>query len=168
MTLFLLKMLRSFYKLLISETAPLSIAAGFAAGVLLGFTPLLSPHNLLLAMVIMLLRVNLSAALFSMALFKLVGIPLWGAFHELGWDLLNRPGLEAVWRSVPGFDLLRLNNTQVLGSLAVSLLVAPVVLLLGLALVRRARALLTENRANHWFVRFVNRSRVLSYLAQWA
>lgn len=168
MTLFLLKMLRSLYRLLISETAPLSIASGFAAGVILGFTPLLSPHNFLIAMVILLVRVNLSAALFSMATFKLIGVPLWGAFHELGYDLLTRPGLESTWTAIPGLTTLRLNNSQILGSLVVSLLVAPVVLLAGLGLVHRARAVLNEKRANHWFVRFVNRSRVLSYLAKWA
>lgn len=171
MTLILLRYLRSLYRLIISETAPLSIAAGLAAGCVLGLTPLSAPHNLLIAMAILLLRVNLGAALFSMGVFKLLGALLWGAFHELGLSLLTNPGLEGLWRGLvytPGPSYLRLNNTQILGSLTVALLLAPLVLLGGLGFVRHARAVLTEKRANHWLVRWTSSSRILAYLARWA
>lgn len=171
MTLFLLKTLRSLYKLIISETAPLSIASGFACGMVLGLTPFLAPHNILIVMAVLLLRVNLSATLFGWGIFKLVSILLWGAFHELGLSILTDPAREGLAQTLsygPGLSLLRLNNTQILGSLLVALLLFPIVLIAGLGLVRRARAILNEKRANHWLVRWTSSSRILAYLARWA
>lgn len=169
--LLLLKTVRKLYKLIVSEAAPISIALGLALGMVLGLTPLLCWHNLLVAVLILMLRVNISASLIGMGAFKVAGIPLWGAFHALGAQLLSKPDLEQVWIRVvhaPGLSLLGLNNSQVLGSLVVSACLFPVILIGGGLFVKRMRRVLTEEAQNHWLARLVTRSKFLGYLVRMA
>ncbi|MGE0706926.1 MAG: TIGR03546 family protein [Planctomycetota bacterium] len=169
--LFLLKQLRALYKVLISETSPVSIASGFATGVILGLTPFLGLHTFLILCAVLMLRINLSAVFITMAVFKLLSIPLWEPFHGLGAALLSADSLRGLWTfctNTGGLKLFKLNNSQMLGSLLVSLLLAPLVFGLGVVLVHRAREILTQDRQDHWLVKWVNTSRLLKLLAGWA
>jgi len=168
---FVLKSLRKVYKLVISETAISSIALGFTLGVILGLTPLLAWHNLPLLVLVLMFRINLSAVLASMGFFKVAAIPLWGTFNELGASLLGEDSLNGLWTTcvnTPGLSLLQLNNSQVLGSLLVSLCLAPVVLVASVFVVRWARSVLTEQRQNHWLAKILARSRIFAKLTKWA
>ena len=167
----LLKLLRNLYKVVVSETAPLAIASGFVAGMILGLTPLLSFHNLLLLSVVLMLRVNLSAVLLGLAAFKLLTPLLWTPFHAMGTRLLEGPSLQGFWVAVndaPILSLCNLNNTQVVGSLTACLALSIPVLVGSLLLVNWARKVLTEARKDHWLVKKVNSSRVLVWLIKLA
>ena len=96
----LLKQLRKLFKIMVSETAPLSIALGFGIGLYLGLTPLLSAHTILLVALLMVFRINMSAAFCAMAIFKLIGMPLWPTFHRLGVSLLEDPSPSVRYAAV--------------------------------------------------------------------
>jgi uncharacterized protein (TIGR03546 family) len=167
----LLKSLRKVFKLVVSETAILSISAGFAVGMVLGLTPLLKVHTVLLLALVMIFRINLSAVFTSMGVFKLVGIPLWPTFHGLGASLLSDPARVDLWTTVthtPGLNLLDLNNSQVLGSLLVSAGLFPVVLIVGTVAVKWGRRVFTEERQSHWLARMVTKSRIFGAMVKWA
>jgi len=165
----LLRQLRKLYKVIVSETKPSQIAAGFCFGVLLGLTPLLSLHNLLLVAFLLLLRVNISACFLSMGVFKLLSVPLSGAANALGASLLTAKSLHGLWRWVAwNLGAFELNNTQVLGSLLISLVLCVPVFFGSMAFVKRAREILTEGRKDHWLVKLVSESRALTYLIRLA
>jgi uncharacterized protein (TIGR03546 family) len=119
-------MIRAAYKLLqviSSETEPGQISLGFAFALIAGFTPLLSPHNLLVLFLILVLRVNLSAFFLGLAFFSGVAYLLDPVFHRVGLAALTAGPLDGLWttlyNSTP-WRLERFNNSIVMGSLLVS------------------------------------------------
>lgn len=116
----LLALLRKILKTLNSEGTPGQIAAGVAIGAVLGLTPLMNLHNLLLFGLAMVTRVSLSGVFLGWALFIPVGFILDPQFHLIGeWLLINIPTLSGTWQSwynTPVLALTNFNNTVVLGS----------------------------------------------------
>jgi uncharacterized protein (TIGR03546 family) len=109
-----------------SETDPRQISLGFALGMVPGLTPLTSPHNLIVLLAILFLRVNIGAALLSWAVFKVLAYALDPLFHQIGLFLLTQVGfLQGLWTALYNAPLLpytRFNNTVVMGSLIFSLI----------------------------------------------
>jgi uncharacterized protein (TIGR03546 family) len=128
-------MLRATAKLLTvlnSETEPGQISLALAFSLVVGLTPLWSLHNLLVLLIVLLLRVNLSAFLLGTAFFSGVAYLLDPFFHRLGLAVLMAPSLEGLWTSLYNSTLWRIerfNNSIVMGSLLASLaLFVPTVL----------------------------------------
>jgi uncharacterized protein (TIGR03546 family) len=138
-------MLRATAKLLAvlnSETEPGQISLALAFSLIVGLTPLWSLHNLVVVLIVLLLRVNLSAFLLGTAVFSGVAYLLDPLFHRLGLAVLMAPSLEGLWTSLYNSTLWRVerfNNSIVMGSLLASLaLFAPTVLAFNWA-IRRYR-----------------------------
>lgn len=119
--MFTLKFFSKLIKILSSAATPNQIAGGFILGMILGLTPLITVHNLLILLLIVLLNVNIAMAIFSFALFSGIAYLLDPVFHNLGYVLLvDAESLRNLWVSmynVPVLALSRYNNTVVLGSL---------------------------------------------------
>lgn len=129
-------------KLINSEQDPMQLSLGFAFAMIVGMTPLLSLHNLLVLLLILVLRVNLSAFLLGWALFSGIAWMLDPWFHDFGTTILQHASLQSLWTDMYNNSLWRLtrfNNTVVMGSLAVSLAAFIPLVLLGNLLVRRYR-----------------------------
>jgi uncharacterized protein (TIGR03546 family) len=92
-----LKLLVRLVRLLNSETSSPAIAAAFALGMVLGLAPFLTLQAWLALVVILFLRVNLTAALFATAACKLIALGLTGPFDRLGVSLLEAPSLAGLW-----------------------------------------------------------------------
>lgn len=117
----ILKILAKFIKVLRSGDSPSQIGWGFALGTILGLTPLSSLHNLSVVLLLIIFKVNLSAALLSWILYSLFGWVLDPVFHAIGYTVLVRiPFLQSLWitlYNIPIAPLTRFNNTVVMGSL---------------------------------------------------
>jgi uncharacterized protein (TIGR03546 family) len=119
-------MVRSIAKLLMvlnSETEPGQISLGFCFALIAGLTPLLSLHNLFVLLLVLLLRVNLSAFILGLVVFSGVAYLLDPLFHLIGLALLTAGSLQDLWTSLYNSTLWRLerfNNTIVMGSLVFS------------------------------------------------
>lgn len=112
------------FTLLNSETSAWQLAFGACFGMVLGLTPLLSLHNLLVLFLLFAFRVNLSFAILSWGVCSALAYLLDSSFHQLGWTLLNAPSLHDWFTAAyndPIWRWTRFNNTVVIGSLAVSL-----------------------------------------------
>lgn len=109
-----------------SDTDPRQISLGFALGMIPGLTPLTSPHNLLVLLAILFIRVNIGAALLSWGVFTLLAYALDPLFHQVGLFFLTGVGfLQGFWTSLYNAPLIpysRFNNSIVMGSLIFSLL----------------------------------------------
>jgi uncharacterized protein (TIGR03546 family) len=123
--MFLLKLLANIIKILQSEISPSQIAGGVVLGMILGLTPLMNLHNLVVILIVILVAVNFSMVMLSFGIFSGLAYLFDPLFHNLGYYLLvDVPSLKPLWTGVvnsPVLALTNLNNTVVLGSLLISL-----------------------------------------------
>lgn len=124
--MFWLKLIRDFIKILREGQTPAQVAGGFALGSILGLSPMLTLQGVVVWLVILILNVNLSAALVALTVFSLVAFLLDPVFHWFGFQVLvNIDSLQSLWTSLynaPIAPLTRFNNTVVLGSFLCAIL----------------------------------------------
>ena len=138
-----------------SEVSPIQISLGFALSMIIGLTPLLSVHNLLVIFFLLILRINIGAFMMGWAFFTGLAYLFDPWFHDLGVYILNMPALNALWTDLynsPFWRITRFNNTIVMGSLVASLILfIPLVLVLNI-LVRQYRSNVVEYlNKQRWF-----------------
>lgn len=129
-------------KVLNSETDPAQISLAVCFAMIMGLTPLYSLHNLLFLFMVLLLRVNLASFILAWLLFSGVAYLLDPLFHSIGLAILTAETLEAVWTALYNITIFRLanfNNSVVMGSLLVSLILVIPVFLLSNMLIKKYR-----------------------------
>lgn len=121
-------MLRAIARLLSalnSETEPGQISLAFCFAMIAGLTPLFSLHNLLVLLIVLLLRVNLSTFILGLGLFSGIACLLDPLFHRIGLAVLTSGALTGLWTALYNMTLFRLdefNNSIVMGSLLFSVI----------------------------------------------
>ena len=138
----MIKALAQLLKVLNSETEPGQISLALCLAMIAGFTPVLSVHNLLVLLLVLVLRVNLAAFGLGWAFFSALAYLLDPLFDLIGLTVLRAPALRGMWTGLYNtawFRLDRLNNTVVMGSLLFSLIVFVPALILFNLLIRRYR-----------------------------
>ncbi|MDY6825134.1 MAG: TIGR03546 family protein [Thermodesulfobacteriota bacterium] len=152
-------------KMLNAETAPSQISLGICFAMIMGLTPLWSLHNLPVLLLVMLLRVNLSAFIVSWGLFSCIAYLLDPVFHTLGYKLLTLAPLNGLWTSlynIPLFRLAGFNNSIRMGSLVVSvILFIPLFLVLNM-LIRQYRERILAWVKKTKLAETLNASRLIS------
>jgi uncharacterized protein (TIGR03546 family) len=119
-------MLTMFVKLirvLNSESEPGQISMAFCLAVVMGFTPLISLHNLIVLFLALFLRVNLTGFILAWTVFSGLAYLLDPFFSWLGVTILTATALEGLWTALYNITLARLanfNNSVVMGSLVFS------------------------------------------------
>lgn len=125
---FLLKQIFDLIKLLNSETGHNQIAAGLALGFLMGMSPFFSLQGFLLILLVLIFRIQFGAASLAAFFFSLVAYVFDPLFHKAGEWILTRPSLIPLWTelyNMPIIPFTRFNNTVVMGSGIVGLLLFP-------------------------------------------
>lgn len=115
----LLKLIQSIIKTLHSDGTPGQVAAGIAVGSVLGLTPLMNLHNLVVFGFILILNLSFGGAMLGWALFVPVGFLLDPVFDAIGRGLLQHASLRPLWTDLYNTPLVpytNFNNTVVLGS----------------------------------------------------
>ena len=162
--MFVLKLLQSLVKALHSEGSPGQVAAGIALGSILGLTPLVNLHNLIVAALILVLNVSVPGALLGWALTVPLGFALDAAFDALGRKLLmDTPSLVPLWTTLantPGMPLTNFNNSVVMGSLVSALVLVTPIYLGSRWGVRRYRETLGERVKQSGLYRAVTASKL--------
>ena len=119
----IVKLLQSLFKTLHSDGTPGQIAAGIALGSALGLTPIVNAHNLVIVLLLAILNVSFASGLLGWALFVPVGFMFDPLFHRIGrYLLVDVASLRPMWtamENVPGLALTNFNNSVVLGSFVV-------------------------------------------------
>ncbi len=130
-----------------SEVAPGQIGAAVGLACIFGLTPLWTLHNLLVLLLVLMVRVNLSIFLVAWGLFTVLAFLLDPLFDALGHAILTAGALQPLWGAFHGTDLGRLsdfNNTVVMGSLCVGVVALPLLWYATVYLVRHYRAHIRE------------------------
>lgn len=159
-----IELIAKLINILRSGIAPYLIAWGFALGMVIGLTPLLSLHNLFILLLLIIFNFNLGAAIFSWLLFSLFAFIFDPLFHSLGYYLL----VEVEWlngfftwiNSAPILTYGNFNNTVVVGSLAVSLMLLLPVFFFIKSGVRSYREKLEPKIQNTKFVKALKSTKV--------
>ncbi|WP_415061882.1 TIGR03546 family protein [Bdellovibrio sp.] len=124
----LLKQLFNFLKLLNSDTGTNQLAAGLSLGLILGFAPFLSIQTLLVLAIIFVFRVQIGAAFLSAFFFKFTAYFFDQPAHLLGKAVLESESLRPLFvtmYNMPLVPMTRFNNSIVMGSMIVSILLLP-------------------------------------------
>lgn len=151
----MVRLLFKFIKVIHSDRDPRQICLGFSLGMIMGLTPLLSAHNLIVLLAILFFRTNISAAILSWAVFSLIAFILDPLFHQFGLIILTKTefltGIWTVLYNAPFVPYTRFNNSIVMGSLIFSLMAFYPVYLGGLFIVVKYRETFME-RFDKWKV----------------
>jgi uncharacterized protein (TIGR03546 family) len=126
--MFVLKFLNRLYKILRSNASPSQIAGGFVCGMIMGLTPLFNLHNFIVFLLILVFRVNISMVIAAFVIFSGFAFLLDPLFHSLGyWLLVDMSLFRPIWTDLYNsfFSFSSFNNTIVLGSFLVSMLLTP-------------------------------------------
>ncbi len=121
----MIEIIAKLLKVLNSETEPGQISLALCFSMVAGFTPVLSPHNLVVLLLVLLLRVNLSAFIAGWVVFSTLAFALDPLFHMMGFAVLKSQALEGLWTTLYNtiwFRLDYLNNSIVMGSLMAALI----------------------------------------------
>lgn len=159
----LLKILRSLIKTLNSNGTPGQVAMGMALGACLGLTPLVNVHNLLIFAIALITNVSLGGFFLGWTLLAPLGFIFDPLFHAVGTTLLSLPALQGLWTTLyntAGIPLTNYNNTVVLGSVVVWLLLLLPMYVLFRYLISRYRQHVYERLKKTRFFQVVAGSKV--------
>ncbi len=120
----MLGMLANLLKILNSDTAPGQLSLGFAFALVVGLTPMLSLHNLLVLFLVMVIRVNLSAFFLATGFFTLMAYLIDPLAIQVGEAVLTEPSLQVFWTDLyqsEFWQATRFNHTLLMGSLVIAL-----------------------------------------------
>ncbi len=116
--MFFLKMLKQIVVIFQTDISPDQIAWGFALGCFLGLIPNMF-IKIILFIVIMLFRVNVTAALISCSLYAILSFVLDPLFDIIGFYVLNIGALNSFYTwlyNLPAVPFTHFNNSVVMGS----------------------------------------------------
>jgi uncharacterized protein (TIGR03546 family) len=126
----MITLLAKLIKTLNSDDNPSQIALAVVFASIMGLTPLNSLHNIFILLLVLVIRVNITMFVLALGVFTLFAYAFDPLSHQLGLLLLQADALEGLWTSLyqsSFWRLLSYNNTLVLGSLVLSLLLSPVI-----------------------------------------
>jgi uncharacterized protein (TIGR03546 family) len=115
------------FKALNSNAKPWQLSLGVSFGAIMGLTPTTSLHNLALLFLAFIINMNIGIMILSFVVFSGFAYLLDPVFHDLGYTILKMDSLRDTWESVfscPIALVANLNNSIVMGSLVVSLVLA--------------------------------------------
>lgn len=169
MLLALSKFLGKLLKILNSEISPRQIASGFALGAVLGLVPASGLMPLVLTTFALLINVNLTMVFLGAAVFKLLSFALDPVSSALGYQLLVKMTfLKGFWTTLyntPIVPYTRFNNTIVLGSLVVGLILFVPLYLVGVKAVGAYRGRWQQKIVQWKIVQMFKASAVYKFYA---
>jgi uncharacterized protein (TIGR03546 family) len=129
----ILKQIFAFIRLLNSDTGNISLAMGMTCGFILGMTPVLSLHSLLIFLILFFFRIQIGAALVMTFFFKFVAYLMDPVFHLVGSQVLELESLKGFFTTLYNMPIIpytRFNNSIVMGSAVVTFTLSPIVFIL--------------------------------------
>jgi uncharacterized protein (TIGR03546 family) len=162
----LLKLLQSLVKTLHSEGTPTQIGLGFALGAALGLTPIMNVHNLIVLLLLCILNVSFGAGMLAWAVCVPIGFMLDPLFDRVGhWLLVDATSLRpfwTTWDNTPVLALTSFDNTVVLGSVLLWLVLFVPIAIGSRVAVIRYRATLGERVRRSRFYQVMSASQLFN------
>lgn len=118
-------LLRNFILALSGNDTPMRLAFGALFGWCWGFCPIKSSLAILVLVMILIFRVNISLAIAAFLCAKGLSFPLYNLQNELGASVLKSSALEGLWTSfynTPYVAISGYNHPNVMGGLVLGLI----------------------------------------------
>jgi uncharacterized protein (TIGR03546 family) len=166
----LLQQLFGLIKLLNSETGTNQIAWGVAAGFVLGLSPTFSLQSVIIFLLILLFRIQAGAAFISAFFFSFVAFLLDPLSSALGSWILEQESLQGFYRTLynlPIIPLTRFNNSIVMGSGVLAILLMPFTFLGARFLVLKYRHVIVERYQNTGLWKALQATRVYKWYVRY-
>jgi len=161
-----IKFLSKLIKVLNKGASPRQISGALAMGAIIGLTPSFL-IGICVFFLVLLVNVNISMAILSMAVFKLLAYAADPLAHELGYFLLVKAEpLKPLWTALynaPFVPFTKFNNTVVMGSFAIGLLLFLPLFFLGAKFVTVYRSHLMQKVQNYKLVRILKTSKIYKF-----
>jgi uncharacterized protein (TIGR03546 family) len=152
-----MQLLAKLLKALNSNASPWQLAFGVMLGMMMGLTPFLGLHTIVILFVVLFLRVNLTTFLLAYALFSGFTLLLNPVMANVGEALLVASDLNRLWTSLYNStfgQLTQFYHTLTLGSLLFSLILAPFILVI-------SKILVVQYRVK--FMQWVNKLKIVQF-----
>ncbi|MFQ3235356.1 MAG: hypothetical protein ACI9C4_000912 [Paraglaciecola sp.] len=153
-----MQLLAKLLKALNSDASPWQLAFGIMLGMIMGITPFIGLHSLIIIFVVLFLRVNLTTFLLAYALCSSFTWLLNPMMADIGEALLGASNLNGLWTSLYNStfgQLTQFYHTLTLGSLLVSLILAPFILVI-------SKVLVVQYRVR--FMLWVNKLKIVQFI----
>lgn len=165
----MLSLLVNLLKALNSDNSARQIALAVCLGFIVGLTPFLSIHNLIIILCVFMLKVHFGSFILAWGLFSGVGYLVQGGSIALGEYLLTLDSLQGMFASLyqfTWFKLAHLHHTYTLGALMLSALCAFPLYFITLNLVNRYRIHIQNFIEKLWIVRVLKASKFYRWYSQ--
>ncbi len=139
---FFLRQVFELIRLLHSEAGTHQIAAGFALGLILGFSPAFSLQTVVVVLLLLMFRIQIGAALMGAFFFGLAAWALDPLHDVAGRAILEAEALAPLFTTLynmPLLPLTRFYNSVTMGAMVVSMALAPAVYVIARWLVDKYR-----------------------------
>jgi uncharacterized protein (TIGR03546 family) len=166
----LLKQIFGFLKLLNSDTGTNQLAAGVAAGFVLGMTPAFSLQTILIILIILFFRIQIGAALLGAFFFAFPAYIMDPMFSKVGEIILETEGLSALWTSLynmPIIPFTRFYNSLVMGSGIVAFSLSPLIFILSKKMIQKYRVVVVERFKETKFWKAVKATALFKWYAKY-
>ena len=143
----IIKQIISLIRLLHSENGTHQIVWGITLGCFLGFAPLISIQALFVLLILLVFNIQFGAAFISAFAFKFIAYLFDPVADQFGQFLLEHPDLKNIWTTLyntPLVPFTRFNNSIVMGSLIVSLILSPIIYILSFYLIKKYREVIVK------------------------
>jgi len=156
-----------FLKAISSEDNPWQIALGIALGMIFGLSPFWRLHNLVILLLVLFFRINIASFLVAASIFAGLAYALDPFMVQIGEGVLAADSMQSLWvglYNTPIGRLSQFNHTLTMGSLILSLVLAPIVILLSRYIIIQYRARIMERVKKLHIVRMLRASTFVQRL----
>ena len=157
------------FRLFSSDIAPSQLSLGMTLGFVAGLSPFVSIQGLIVILLLIILRANISIFFASVALTSLIAYLIDPVLHIIGEAVLMMPTMKAIYTDMynNGFwYFLSFNNTSAMGSLAMSaVLFFPLYFLFNF-LINKYRDSIERHWKNSRIFNYMKKSKLLGKAAQ--
>lgn len=167
---FLVKQVLSLFKLLNSDTGTNQIASGIACGLILGFAPFFSLQTALVILLLLFFRIQIGAAFIAAFFFSLIAWALDPIANLLGIFVLELPSLKTLFTSLynmPIVPLTRFNNSIVMGSGILTVLLFPIIFFVSRILIAQYRETIVTRYKQTRFFKLIQASTLYKLYAKY-
>jgi len=143
--------LKKIWKALNHAGKPWQISLAISLGMIIGLTPFVSLHNVVIIIAVLLLNIHVGVFLLCVSAFSALGLIFDPLFAVVGASLLHAESLQLIFTQIynnPVGNLSGFNNTIFMGSFVISLILFPFVYIMSSFLLVKYRTVIATKIQN--------------------
>jgi len=143
--------LKKIWKALNHAGKPWQISLAISLGMIVGLTPFISLHNVVIIIAVLLLNIHVGIFILALSVFGALGLIFDPLFASVGSSVLHAELLQSVFTQMynnPVGNLSGFNNTIFMGSFVISLVLSPFIYILSSFLLIKYRTIIATKIQN--------------------